>query len=43
MNNDRFWPLAERGSNAVTLLLGLRDTLFVGLVEILHVISSCLY
>lgn len=27
MNNDRFWPLVERGSNMVTLLLGLVATI----------------
>lgn len=35
MDENRFWSLVERGSYVATL--------FVGLVEILRVISSCLY
>lgn len=35
MDENRFWLLVERGSYVATL--------FVGLVEILHLISSCLY
>lgn len=34
MNNKRFW-LVERGSYVAIL--------FVGLVEILHLVSSCLF
>lgn len=35
MDKNHFWTLVERGSYVATL--------FLGLVEILRVISSCLY